>query len=77
MASTRIQLPDDIFRINHPGSRRTILTIKKNQERTRLEREDRKAKLELRARRKEEAGSGFQKELEKSASVDNLGERLM
>ena len=77
MAPARIQVPDDVFRITPPGSRRTIFTTKKNEERIRLEREDRKAKLEARALRREEAGSSFHKELEKSESVDKLGEMLL
>jgi hypothetical protein len=43
----------------------------------RLEREDRKAKMEARALRREEAGSSFHKELEKSESVDKLGETVL
>jgi hypothetical protein len=39
--------------------------------------EDRKAKLEARALRKQEAGSSFHKELEKSESVDKLGEMVL
>jgi hypothetical protein len=77
MAPARIQIPDDVFRITPPGSRRTIFTTKKNEERMRLEREDRKAKLEIRALRREEAGSSFHKELEKSESVDKLGDMLL
>jgi hypothetical protein len=77
MTPARIQVPDDVVRITPPGSRRTIFTTKKNEERMRLEREDRKAKLEIRALRREEAGSNFQKELEKSESVDKLGDMLL
>ena len=77
MTPARIQVPDDVFRITPPGSRRTIFTIKKNEERMRLEREDREAKLEARALRREKAGSSFHKELEASESVDKLGEMLL
>jgi hypothetical protein len=66
MAPTRIQLPDNVIRITPRGSRRTIFTTKKDEERIRLEREDRKEKLEIQSHRREEAGSGFQKELEMS-----------
>jgi hypothetical protein len=43
----------------------------------RLEREDREAKLEARALRREKAGSSFHKELEANESVDKLGEMLL
>jgi hypothetical protein len=55
----------------------TIFTTKANEERIRLEREDRKAKLETRALRRAEAGSSIPKEREKSESVDKLGEMLL
>jgi hypothetical protein len=77
MPLARIQVPDDVFRITPPGSRRTIFTTKKNQERIRLEREERKTKLEARALRKGEAGNSLHKELETSESVDKLGEMLL
>ena len=45
-------------------------TTKKNEESIGLEREERKAKLETRAPRREEAGPSCHKELEKSESVE-------
>ena len=59
-----------------PGSRRTTFTTKKAEERSRLESEDRKAKLEIRALRRAEAGSGFHKELEKSEGAVMVGDFL-
>jgi hypothetical protein len=53
-----------------------MFTAEKDEERIRLEREDRKAKLELRALGGEEARSGFHKDLEKSESTNRLGDLL-
>jgi hypothetical protein len=77
MAPSRIQVPDDVFRITSPGSRRTTFTTKKAEERSRLESEDRKAKLEIRALRRAEAGSRFHKELEKSDGAVTVGDFLL
>jgi hypothetical protein len=77
MAPSRIQVPDDILRMTSPGSRRTTFTTKKTEERGRLESEYRKAKLEIRALRRAEAGSRFHKELEKSDGVVTVGDFLL
>ena len=77
MAPSKIQVPDDVFRITSPGSRQTTFTTKKAEERIRLESEDRKAKLEIRALRRAEAGSGFHKELEKSEGAVMVGDFLL
>jgi hypothetical protein len=77
MAPSRIQVPDDVLRITSPGSRRTTFTTKKAEERVRLESEDRKAKLEIRALRRAKAGSRFHKELEKSDGAVTVGDFLL
>lgn len=59
IVTSRIQLPNDIFRITSPGSRRVTFTTNKVVERVCLERKDRKAKLEVRALRKAETRLGF------------------
>ncbi|KAM0132868.1 hypothetical protein ACHAP3_006157 [Botrytis cinerea] len=64
MAQERIQVPDNVFRVT-PASRRTIFTTQQNEERIRLGRDDREARLKLRTLRREEAGSSFRQELEK------------
>jgi hypothetical protein len=69
--------PDDVLRMTSPGSRRTTFTTKKAEERGRLESEDRKAKLEIRAIRRAEAGSRFHKELEKSDGAVTVGDFLL
>ena len=66
MAQETIQVPDNVFNITSPGSCRTIFTTQQNEERTCLGRDDREAKLKLRTLRREEAGSSFRQELEKS-----------
>jgi hypothetical protein len=58
-------------------SRLTTFTTKKAEERIRLEREDRKAKLEIRALRRVEPGSGLHKELEKSEGAVTVGDFLL
>jgi len=73
----RIQVPDNVLSITSPGSRRTTFTIKKAEERSRLESEDRKAKLEIRALRRVEAGSRFHKELEKSNGAVTVRDFLL
>jgi hypothetical protein len=60
-----------------PGSRWTTFTTKKAEERSRLESEDRKAKLEIRALRRVEAGPRFYKELEKSEGEVTVGDFLL
>jgi hypothetical protein len=77
MTPSRIQVPDDVFRITSPGSRRTTFATKKTEERIRLESEDRKAKLKIRALRRAEVGSGFHKELEKSDGAVTVGDFLL
>jgi hypothetical protein len=77
MAPSRIQVPDDVLGMTSPGSRRTTFTTKKAEERSRLESEDRKAKLEIRALRRAEAGSRFHKELEKSDGAVTVGGFLL
>jgi hypothetical protein len=77
MSPARIQIPDDVLRMTSPGFRRTIFTTKKAEERSRLESEDRKAKLEIRAHRRAEAGSRFCEELEKSDGVVTVGDFLL
>jgi hypothetical protein len=77
MALPRIQVPDDVLRRASNGSRRTTFTTKKAIERSRLESEDRKAKLEIRALRRAEARSRFHKELEKSDGVVTVGDFLL
>jgi hypothetical protein len=77
MALTRIQLPDNVIRITPRGSRGTIFTTKKDEERIRLEREDRKEKLEIRSQRREEARPEFHKELEMSEGAVRLGDFLL
>ena len=73
----RIQVPDNVLRITSPGSRRTTFTTKKAEERSRLESEDHKAKLEIRALRRAEARSRFHKELEKSNGTVTVGDLLL
>lgn len=77
MASSRIQLPDDVLRITSPISRRTTFTTKKAEERNRLESEDRNAKLEFHALRRAEVGSRYHKELEKSKGAVMVGDFLL
>lgn len=77
MASSRVQVPDNVLRITSPTSRRTTFTTKKAEERIRLESKDRKAKLEIRALRRAEAGSRFHKELEKSDGAVTVGDFLL
>jgi len=77
MTPSRIQVPDDVFRITSPGSRRTTFTTKKTEERIRLEIEDREAKLKIRALRRSEVGSSFHKELEKSDGAVTVGDFLL
>ena len=77
MAPSKIQVPDDVIRITSPGSRRITFTTKKATERIRLEREERKIKLEIRALCKAEARSGSHKELEKSKGVVTVGDFLL
>ena len=77
MTPSRIQVPDDVFRITSPGSRRTTFTTKKTEERIRLESEDRKTKLKIRALRRAEVGSDFHKELEKSDGAVTVGDFLL
>jgi hypothetical protein len=77
MTPSKIHVPDDVVRITSPGSRRTAFTTKKAEERIRLEREDQKEKLEIRSFRREEAGSGFHKELEMSEGAVRLGYFLL
>jgi hypothetical protein len=60
-----------------PGFCRTTFTIKKAEERSRLESKDRKAKLEIRAFRRVEAGLRFYKELEKSNGTVTVGDFLL
>jgi hypothetical protein len=77
MAPSKIQVPDDVIRIISPRSRRTTFTTKKAEERIRLEREERKAKLENRALRRAETRSGLHKELEKSEGAATVGDFLL
>jgi hypothetical protein len=76
MAPSKIQVPDDVFRMTSPGSGRTTFTTRKTEERIRLENEDRKAKLEVRALRKAEARAGL-KELEKSEGAVIVSDCLL
>jgi len=76
MEPPRIQVPDNVLRMTSPGSCRTTFTTKKAEERSRLESEDRKAKHEIRALRRAEAGSRFHKELEKSDGAVKVGDFL-
>jgi hypothetical protein len=77
MAGERIQVPDNVFRVTPPGSRRTIFTTQQNEERIRLERDDREAKLKLRALRREKAGPSFRQELEKSDGAIGIRDCLL
>jgi len=72
-APLKIQVLDDVIRITPPGSRRTTFKTKKAEKRIRLEREDRKAKLEIRALRRAETRSG----LEKSEGAATVGDFLL
>jgi hypothetical protein len=77
MARERIQVPDNVFRVTPPGSRRTIFTTQQNEERICLERDDREAKLKLRALRREKAGPSFRQELEKSDGAIGIRDFLL
>jgi hypothetical protein len=63
---SKIQVPNNIIRIIFSRSYRTIFITKKAAEKIRLEKENRKTKLEIRAFRKAETRSGLYKELEKN-----------
>ena len=77
MAPSRIQVPKGVLRTTSLRSRRTTFTTKKAEERSHLESEDRKAKLEIRALRRAEAGSRCQTELEKSDGAVTVGDFLL
>lgn len=77
MAPSRIQVPDNVFRISVPGSRKTIFTTKRSEERIRLDSEDRKAKLAIRAHRRAKAESNFYKDLEKTEGAAAVAEFLL
>jgi hypothetical protein len=77
MSRERIQEPDNVFRVTPPGSRRTIFTTQQNEERIRLERDDREVKLRLRALRREKAGPSFRQELEKSDGAVGIRDCLL
>ena len=77
MVPFRIQIPDHHIRLRSPGSRRTTFTKLRVQGKYCLESEDRKTKLELRARRRAEAGSHFQKEADKSDGMVEVGDLLL
>jgi hypothetical protein len=72
MVLARIQLPEHVFRITAPGSRRQRFTTKINEERIRLEKEDQKTKLAIRSSQREKAGPRFHKEMEKGEGLVRL-----
>lgn len=77
MAPSENHVPDGIIRITPFGSRRTTFTTKKTEERIRREQEGRQAKLENRALRRAEMGSGLRKELEKSEGAATVVDLLL
>ena len=66
MAQPRIQVPPNTLRITCPDARRRRFTTKENEEKIRFANEDRKAKLDLRSRRRQEksAAISFSEEVE-------------
>jgi hypothetical protein len=72
MALARIQIPEYVFGVTPPRSRRLRFTTKINEERIRLEREDQKSKLAFRSLQREKAGHRFHKEMEKSEGMVRL-----
>jgi hypothetical protein len=72
MALARIQIPEHVFGITPPGSRRQRFTTETNEERIRLGREDQKAKLAIRSLQREKAGPRFHKEMERGEGLVRL-----
>jgi len=79
MTPLKIQTPKGTSEITRPGSRRRLFTTKHDEERIRLESENRKAKLELRALRRldEAAGTLFYEGLERAEGEFKLKELFL
>jgi hypothetical protein len=79
MMAPRIQVPPNTLRMTCPESHRRRFTTKEDEERIQLVSEDRKARLELQSRRRQDksAESHFSEEVEKAEEELKLKEGFL